>query len=385
MRGRWEWLKKLSFIVLIMGTVASFVACGRSAVNPGEALSPQKSTHSESTSHEVEVPQLDRPKLRVTATIFPIYDLVRAVGGEAIELDLMVPPQADLHLYEPSVQSLAKAYEADLIVQVGGHSEAWMERIKSSLQVEKTKVLNLLSKMDALEVEETLGMQGLSPELHSHDSANGGGEHEEAESSDDEKKREHSTSEAMPSGSIDSLQEGITELDEHIWTSPKRAIQIVEWVRIELTSLRPELKAYFDEKAKVYRGKLEELSQQIEKIVQGGKRRVLVFGDRFPFRYFIHDYHLDYDAAFPGCSTEIEPSVSGLLSLSNFIREEEIPFVLYLEGSNQRVAKLLHEETGAELREFHSLHRVTEEEFKRGVGYLDLMKRNLSVLEEVLN
>jgi zinc transport system substrate-binding protein len=110
----------------------------------------------------------------------------------------------------------------------------------------------------------------------------------------------------------------------------------------------------------------------------------MIFGDRFPFRYFAEEYGLDYRAAFPGCSAESEPGAKTVAYLIDKVRQEQIPYIFYIEFSNQKIAKSIQEETGAEPLLFHSCHNLSADEMKQGVTYLELMKENAENLKEAL-
>ena len=107
--------------------------------------------------------------------------------------------------------------------------------------------------------------------------------------------------------------------------------------------------------------------QNSEKLSPMPKRRLVVFGDKFPLRYFFDEYGLEYRAAFSGCSTDTEPSAKTIAYLIDKVREEQIPAVYYLELSSPRVAEIIGEETGAEPLLFHSCHNVTRHQFDSGV------------------
>jgi zinc transport system substrate-binding protein len=127
------------------------------------------------------------------------------------------------------------------------------------------------------------------------------------------------------------------------------------------------------------------LDGEFREVVKGGKRRTLVFGDRFPFRYFADAYGLDYFAAFPGCSTETEASVGTIVFLIDKVRAEEIPVVFYIEFSNEKIADTLCEATGAKKLLLHSAHNISRDDFQSGVTYLDIMTANVKALQEALN
>lgn len=134
-----------------------------------------------------------------------------------------------------------------------------------------------------------------------------------------------------------------------------------------------------------YNEKLEQLDKDFHEIVKSGKRNTIVFGDRFPFRYFADEYGLEYYAAFPGCSEETEASAKTVSFLIDKIKTENIPVVLYPELSNQKVAKTICESTGAFSLQFNSCHNLTNDEFESGATYLSLMKENITTLKRALN
>ena len=117
-------------------------------------------------------------------------------------------------------------------------------------------------------------------------------------------------------------------------------------------------------------------------MVDNAGRSLVVFGDRFPFRYFADEYGLDYYAAFPGCASDTEPSAATMAFLINKVKEEEIPAVLKMELSNENIANAIAEATGTEGRTFYSCHNLTAEEFEDGETYLSMMQKNVETLEE---
>ena len=166
------------------------------------------------------------------------------------------------------------------------------------------------------------------------------------------------------------------EYDEHIWTSPVNAMRLVGVIEQVLSEEDPANADFYRGNAASYIQKLEELDREFRQIVADGKRRLVVFGDKFPLRYFFDEYGLEYRAAFSGCSTDTEPSARTIAYLIDKVREADIPAVYYLELSSHRVSEIIGEETGAEPLLFHSCHNVTRKQFDSGVTYLELMRQN---------
>lgn len=289
-------------------------------------------------------------ELKVIATVFPAFDFARQLAGDAARVRLLLPPGSEVHSYEPTPRDIIEIREADLFIYVGGESDRWVETILDSMEGGGPKTFRLMDCVSAVEEERSSSME---PER-----AHGGREEGEPEA---------------------------PELDEHVWTSPKNAAAIAGKLSEALTALAPEAAGDIRRRTDAYLDELADLDAAFAEAVQSGRRDIVVFGDRFPLRYFADAYGLRYDAAFPGCSEDSEPSVRTVMSLVDLVREEKIPVVFYLEFSSQKTADILAEETGARKRLFHSCHNVSAEELEAGATYVSLMRGNVEALREALD
>uniref|UniRef100_UPI002943E7EB metal ABC transporter substrate-binding protein n=1 Tax=uncultured Tyzzerella sp. TaxID=2321398 RepID=UPI002943E7EB len=175
------------------------------------------------------------------------------------------------------------------------------------------------------------------------------------------------------------------EIDEHVWTSPINAIKISKKIKDILVEKDSKNAVLYEDNTNEYIRKLEKLDKDIRDVVSSSKRNILVFGDRFPFRYLANEYNLDYFAAFSGCSTETEASPSTVAFLVDKVKEKEIPVVFTIEFSNGKIADAITDSTGAKKVMLHSCHNVSADEFANGVTYLSLMNENINKLREALN
>lgn len=175
------------------------------------------------------------------------------------------------------------------------------------------------------------------------------------------------------------------ELDEHVWTSPINAITIVEGIRNAISTIDATNTDTYNTNAAAYITQLEELDAAFREVVANATYHTLIFGDRFPFRYFVDEYGLDYYAAFPGCSSETEPSAQTVAFLINKVNDEGIPAVFHIELSNEKVADTICESTGAQKLQLHSCHNVTRDQMNEGVTYIDLMQQNVEALRQALS
>lgn len=295
-------------------------------------------------------PGPDDGKIKVVTTIFPPYDFVREIAGDKVDLKMLLKPGEETHSYEPTPQDIIAIENSDVFIYTGGENDVWVEDILSSMQDDDRAVLRLTDCVDTVEEEPVEGMKGTS-----------GHEHEDGE------------------------EESPHEIDEHVWTSPVNASEIVGKITDVLCRKDPSNQESYRKNAGAYQKELSDLDQSFRNVVAGAKRNILIFGDRFPFRYFADEYGLDYYAAFPGCAGDTEPSAATMVFLVDKVREEQVPAVLKMELSNPDIADAVAEATGTEVKVFYSCHNLSADDFENGETYLSMMQKNVETLKEVLN
>lgn len=316
--------------------------------------------------------------LKVLTTNFPGYDFIRAIGGEKVNVEMLLPPGAESHSFEPTPKDIIAIQNADLFVTVGGENETWVARILESFGEKAPKTVRMIEMVDAVPEEIVEGME------HDHDHDH---EHEAAEEDHDHdaEDHDHEHEAAEEDHDHDHDHEDEIVLDEHVWTSPKNAIRIVDALTATLSELDPENAELFAANAAAYDAKLAEVDAAYQAVVDNAARKVIVVGDRFPLRYLADAYGLSYSAAFSGCSTDTEASAGTIAFLIDVVKSEKIPVVFYIEFSNQKIANAIAEASGAVTREIHSGHNVSKQDFQAGVTLVDLMLRNMDGLKEALS
>ena len=317
--------RKLLSALLALGLLLSLAACG--AEESAASAEGQANTG-----------------ITVVTTLFPAYDFARELCGGRCEIVLLVPPGAETHSYEPTPQDLLRIERCDLLICNGGESEAWLDTLLEGTE-KGFAVLSMLSCVDALEEEHKEGMQQIR----------------EAEAEEDE-----------------------VEYDEHVWTSPRNAAVICRAICEELCALDEAGADEYRQNCEAYCEKLEELDAAFRGIAAEARGNCLIFADRFPARYFVEEYGLDYYAAFPGCADDTEPSARTVAFLIDRVRAERTPAVLYIEYSNQKMADVICEDTGCRKLLFHTCHTVSAADLKAGATYLGLMWANTESVKEAL-
>ena len=316
-------------------------------------------------------------KVSVVSTIFAPYDFVREVAGDKAELTMLLPPASESHSFEPTPQDIIKIQNSDVFIYVGGESDAWVNEVLESMDTSGMKIITLIDCVEVVEEEIVEGME----EEHDHEDISLDEEHEGEEQEGDEHENEEHANEEHEDEEHADVEH---EYDEHVWTSPKNAKLIVQKISDVLCEVDEVNKEIYKKNTTEYLGKLDELDQAFQTVVDQSVRKTIVFGDRFPFRYFADAYGLSYFAAFPGCSTETEASAATVAFLIDKIKEEQIPVVFHVELSNQKMANTISEATDAKVLLLHACHNVSKAEFESGVTYLDLMYKNVENLKEAL-
>ena len=303
-------------------------------------------------------------KLSIVAATFPAYDWLRQILGEKtdmVELELLLDNGVDLHSYQPSVADIAAISACDMFVHVGGESDAWLHDALRAASNEEMIIVNLMSVLDGQVKEEEI-IEGMEHE-HEHENEH---EHEHEHEQTDGHER---------------------ELDEHVWLSLKNVKIACAYISEELGKLEAQNAEIYAANAGAYIEKLSALDAEYQNVVDSSAVKTLLFGDRFPFRYLVDDYRLEYYAAFPGCSAETEASFETIVFLANKIDELGLENVMVLETSDQSIARTIIDNTADKnqsILTLDSMQSVTEKDMSSEVNYLSIMESNLEVLKKAL-
>lgn len=282
-------------------------------------------------------------KIQIIATLFPNYDFVKQIGGDKVEVTLLLNAGVDSHNYEPSVRDMKNISDSDIFIYTGFTSEPWAEEIIDSLENSNCKIVDSSKNIELIESEEfaeSYNAIGSSSHEHSND-------------------LEH------------------YEYDGHIWLDPQNAIKMIDNICDALCEYDESNSEYYRENAENYKNEIQELDLEIEEAMNNLDSNVLVFGGEFAYSYFIKRYDLEYVSVYSSCGEEAEPSVQEVRSVIDYINENDVKKVYYEELSEGTVAKMISEETEAEAIVFYTLHNVSTGEIEAGENYVSIMRKNL--------
>lgn len=341
-------MKKKNLILAVLCSCLMLVGCGaKGEVTPADAGEATEAT---------QVSE-DGKTISVVTTIFPEYDWVRQVVGSNsnVEITMLLDNGVDLHSYQPTAEDIMKIASCDLFIYVGGESDEWVEDALAESTNPDMKVINLLETLgDKVQEEEVV--EGMEAEEE---------EEEEGEEGEEEE----------------------VEYDEHVWLSLKNAEILVDEIANNLAEIDADNVDTYKTNAANYVTELTALDEKYATAVSEGNADTILFGDRFPFRYLVDDYGLNYYAAFVGCSAETEASFETINFLSEKIDELGLKTVLTIENSDQKIAETIISNTknkDAQILAMDSMQTTTSEDVANGVTYLGVMEENLKVLTEAL-
>ncbi|MBR2744366.1 MAG: zinc ABC transporter substrate-binding protein [Clostridia bacterium] len=296
-------------------------------------------------------------KIKIVATLFPQYDFAKQIGGDKVEVSLLLTPGTETHTYEPTPQDIIRINNSDLFVYTGKYMEPWSERIAMSID-SNTKILDASKNINLIKSD------------HDEDEHEDSEAHEEdVDEHEEEQHHEH---------------EHVHEFDPHIWLNPQNAVQMVKNITEELCKISPENAEYFNNNANNYIKQIEELDSEAENIIKESGKNKVAFGGAFAYAYFIDRYKLEYVSAYDSCGEDTEPSVANVKKVIDYMNQNSLKVIFYQELSSGRIADSIAKETNSKKLVFHTVHNASQDEINRGETYVSLMRKNIENLKEAL-
>lgn len=283
----------------------------------------------------------DDNKIQIVATLFPQYDFAKQIGGDKVNVSLLLTPGTETHTYEPTPQDIIRINDSDLFIYTGKYMEPWADRIVGGIDSD-TKILDASNNINLLKSEDD----------------------------DDEEEHEH--------------EEHHHEFDPHIWLDPQNAIIMVKNITEELCSIDKENEEYYRANSERIIAEINSMDLDIENTIKNSNKNKVVFGGTFAYAYFVNKYKLEYVTAYDSCGESSEPSVARVKEVIDYMKENNIKVVFYQEASSGKIADSIAKETGAKKLVFHTVHNATQEEINNGETYISLMRKNLDNLKQAL-
>ncbi len=262
-------------------------------------------------------------KINVVTTLFPLYDFAKNIGGDKVEVFLLLPPGVEAHSFEPKPSDIAKISEADVFVYTGKFMEPWVEDIIKGVSGKNVKI-----------VDSSVGAK--------------------------------------------MILEGFT--DPHIWLDFDNAKIIVDNIAQAFSEKDTANTNYYKEKADDYKNALSMLDNEYKTALSSCKNKEIVYGGHYAFGYLARRYGLEYLAA-QGVSPDAEPTAQDLIQLVQQIKKNNIQYVFYEELTSHKIAETLASETKAKMLLLSAAHNLTKEDFENKASFISIMEKNLNNLK----
>lgn len=279
----------------------------------------------------------EEKRLKIIATLFPLYDFTRNVAGDKADISLLLPPGIEAHSFEPKLGDILRINTADLFIYTGKYMEPWVENILKGVDNKRLLII------DSSKGITMLRGAGRDNSRRTH-------------------KNEHG------------------KIDPHIWLDLSNAQKIVDNICDGCVRMDPANKDFYVKNAEGYKAKLLELDRRFKNTLTHCKKDIFIHGGHFAFDYLAKRYNLKYISAYQG-SPDAEPTPKRMIELKEKMKEYDIHYVYYEELIMPRVAEVIAKETGATLMRLHGAHNISKEDMDKGVTFVYIMEENLKNLK----
>jgi zinc transport system substrate-binding protein len=270
--------KKLLIFTVFLA-MAFLSGCISQDENQSAVLSGNASDHASENASD---------KINVATTIAPLAEFVRAVGGDRVEVTVVVPPGAEPHTFEPTPSLMVGISKTDLYIMNGAGLEFWIDRI-----FEANKDMTVV------------------------DTSKG----------------------------IDLISESEDEMDPHIWLSLKNAAIQVENICSGLIQVDPANRDYYSQNRDDYLEKLKALDEELKDSFVTSKKKIFVVHHP-AWTYFARDYAIDQ---VPLMENEKEPGPKYLSQVIDLARENNITTIFIEPEFNPKSAEVIAREMNASI------------------------------------
>ena len=283
-------------------------------------------------------------KLKVVASIFPLYDFARAVGGDKVSVSMLLPAGTDAHNYELKPDEIVKVINTDVFLFINFEMEHWAHKIITAA-AEKTNMLAVETGQGTILLPLTMPGQ--------HD---------------------------LPAD----YEQQTSRFDPHIWLDFANAQIIIDNITDAFINKDQKNSDYYKNNAREYKSRLSALDKKYRKALAKCQSDTILHAGHWAFAYLAKRYKLKYIAAY-STSAEAEPLPENIFNLVEQTKKMNTPYIFYEDFIAPRLAKTIAEESGAELLKLNNGHDISKNDIKKGVTFLNLMEDNLLNLQKGLS
>ena len=306
-------------------------------------------------------------KLPVVASVYPVYDVAKQVGGDKIALTLLVPPGSEPHDWEPSSSDLMAIGKAKLFLYNGAGLEP-TEKIVTKDVLRDAKAIELSKAVRVLpmphedsegEMAKESAPSAVDKSADGHDHEHGSNDHEHGSND-----HEHGSN------------------DPHVWLDPTNVMLETDAVVKAFSEADPANAEYYKKNGEAYKEKLAKLDAQYQDWAQGVQQKNLVVTHE-AFGYLAHRYGL-HQLGIMGISPDAEPTPEKMARIVAFVKANGVKAIFSEELVNPKLAEAIAKEAGATVYMLNPVEGLTKEQMDKGATYLSVMEENLATLKKAM-
>ncbi len=300
----------------------------------------------------------DENKITVGATIFPVYDIARNIGGDNVNVMQIVPSGASPHTYEVTPDTIEQLAQAKTIFAIGHGADSWTDTITQSLDNIRVMIVdNNITLLPFSQHHQHDHEQEEHEHEHEHDH-----EQEEHEHEHDHEQEEHE-------------HEG--EHDPHYWLSVTNARLIAATIANELAALDPDHSADYQENLNSYQSKLDTLltASHAKLATLDNKNIVATHG---AWQYFCDEFDLETVGVFQA-SPGREPTPQELAALQEIVETYDIRALFSEPQLSDEVVRPFADDTGLPIYDLDPLGGTDNRQ-----SYVELIQYNVNTIYNAL-
>jgi zinc transport system substrate-binding protein len=289
----------------------------------GENVSADNSNNSSSIN---SADSTASDKVRVVASFYPIFEFVKRIGGDRVEVSSLIPVGIEPHEYEPTIRQVQNAETADMLVFNGaGFEGQWLKNINAKFMIDTSKGLNLTASKDD----------------------------------------EH----------------GVALLDPHIWLDPILAERQVEKIRDGLMKIDPSNATYYNANARKLLSELDNLDRSIRSELSSCEKKDFITFHR-AFGYFANRDNLTQHGIHETISPEGEILPQRIQQIISLARDTGLDTIYSEELVDPRLANIIAQEIpNGKVLVLSPIEGIDKDEQNAGVGYVEKMNENIENLK----
>ncbi|WED55027.1 MULTISPECIES: zinc ABC transporter substrate-binding protein [Exiguobacterium] len=299
-------------------------------------------------------------QLTVFASTFALKSLAEEIGGDRVHVEMVIPPGADPHTYEPTSKQMTQIAEADLFLTIGHDLEPYVESMEKSLEGQNVAFVKTAENVKLLDAADTVHVH--EEEGHAEDEGHSEDEHANEEASHSEDEHDHG------------------KYDPHVWLDPMNAVSMAEAVEAAFSEEAPDYKDEFAERLSTFKDEANALDAELKAAVENGSKSELLV-THAAYGYLAERYGFD-QLPIAGLTPSEEPSQQALKRIIEEARLHDLNYIAFEDTVTPKVAEVVKQEIGAESVTIYNLESVTKEQMDK--SYFDLMRENVKALETAL-